>query len=104
MLIVVCCGFIETGCYGRLINKLPWSTRAASATLEFLLKYKILIKYIRVIKMAATDKQDGMVTALPHAADIRNAHGKENERFDPGGIFGNAPGIKNTFEINIIAG
>ena len=53
--------------------------------------------------MGAADKQDGVVTALAHTADIGNAHGKKTEGFDPGGVFGDAPGIKNALKFQFIA-
>ena len=44
---------------------------------------------MRVIEMGAADKFDGMVSALPHTADIGYAHWKKDKRFNPFRKFSN---------------
>ena len=49
----------------------------------FKLKFKMPVENIRIIEMGPADKQDRVMSTLAHAADIRDAHGKKNQRFHP---------------------
>ena len=69
----------------------------AAAVLFVRVENEFSIEYVRVCKMRPPDHFDGMMAALAHVADVVNANGKEDVRFDAGGIFHDAFGCEHTF-------
>ena len=66
-----------------------------------LLEEEVSFEEVRVIKVFSTNEFDRMMSALTHAPYLRNAHGKEQEGFDPLRPFGNAAVIEYTFRPTI---
>ena len=56
-----------------------------------------MVKNIRIIEMLATDEFDGMMSALAHAADLRNSHGEKNKGFNAPRVFGDTVRIEKAF-------
>ena len=79
--------------------------RAATANplegFSSLFEYKALVKEVRVVELDPADQFNGVMSPLPHAPDLWDSHGKEDEAFNPFGAFGNSSRVEDAFRSTI---